>query len=265
MAPQLIALDLDGTLLTQDKRISPRNQEVVQALARSGVHIVLASGRMHQVTARYASDLDLAEDEPVISYNGAMGRTHAGAPLFEWPVPAEDAGEIVEFCWQNDYHLNFYHADTLYVAHQSKWAELYYSRTGSLPHPIGDLRSLIGKQPTKLILIDTPDITDRLLSEKRRQYGDRLYITKTDDEYLEFMNPTANKAAALAEVARELGVPQDRCMAFGDNYNDIPMLEWAGVGVAMANSRDEVFAHADDTALAADEDGVAVYLERFLA
>lgn len=265
MTPQLIALDLDGTLLTKDKRISPRNQEVVQALARQGIAIVLASGRMHQVTARYASDLNLPDDTPIISYNGAMGRTHAGAPLFEWPVPSEEAGEIVEFCYRNDYHLNFYHADMLYVAHETKWAELYYSRTGSLPHPVGDLRPMIGKTPTKLILIDTPEITDRLLEEKRRQYGERLYITKTDDEYLEFMNPAANKAAALSEIAKRLDIPRERCIAFGDNYNDIPMLEWAGVGVAMANARDEVFAHADDTAPDADQDGVAEYLTRFLA
>lgn len=265
MTPQLIALDLDGTLLTHDKRISPRNLATVQALAAQGIHIVLASGRMHQVTARYASELGLPDDEPVISYNGAMGRTHAGAPLFEWPVPTAEAEEIVEFSWQHDYHLNFYHSDTLYVAHQTKWAEIYYSRTGSLPHPIGDLRSLIGKEPTKLIIIDTPQETDRLLEEKRRQYGDRLYITKTDDEYVEFMNPGAGKGAALAWIARELGIPQDRCMAFGDNYNDIPMLEWAGVGVAMANAREAVFAHANDTAPDSEQDGIAQYLERFLA
>ncbi|HEX5324697.1 MAG TPA: Cof-type HAD-IIB family hydrolase [Capsulimonadaceae bacterium] len=265
MTPQLIALDLDGTLLTQDKRISPRNLETVQALAKQGVSIVLASGRMHQVTAIYASELGLPDDAPVISYNGAMGRTHAGEPIFEWPVPNAEAAEIVQFCWENDYHLNFYHADMLYVSHATKWAELYYSRTGSLPHPIGDLRSMEGKEPTKLIIINEPRIVDELFVEMSDYYGDRLYLTRTDDEYLELLNPDANKGQALEEIAKRLGVPQERCLAMGDNYNDIPMLQWAGVGVAMSNSRKELFDYTSERAPDADEDGVAVYLSRFLA
>jgi Cof subfamily protein (haloacid dehalogenase superfamily) len=265
MTPQLIALDLDGTLLTHDKRISQRNLETVQALAKQGISVVLASGRMHQVTAVYASELGLSAEMPVISYNGAMGRTHAGAPIFEWPVPANEAAEIVDFCWTNDYHLNFYYADTLYIAHQDKWAELYYSRTGSQSHPIGDLRSLEGKKPTKLIIINEPKIVDQLFVEMSEYFGDRLYLTRTDDEYLELLNPEANKGRALEEVAMRLGVSRERCLAMGDNYNDIPMLLWVGVGVAMSNSRKELFDYVTERAPDADEDGVATYLSRFLA
>src|SRR5207302_7713029 len=111
--------------------------------------------------------------------------------------------------------------------------EAYLRQTGSPMEEIGDLRPLCGTEPTKMILIDTPETTDRLLEQFRARYGGALYITKTNPEYLEFMNPTASKGEALRLTAKRLGTAQAETIAFGDGNNDLPMIEWAGLGVAM--------------------------------
>ena len=98
------------------------------------------------------------------------------------------------------------------------------------------------------------------MSYFKGEFGDTLYITKTEDEYLEFMDPAVNKGHALTEVATHLGLTASECAAFGDSFNDMPMLEWAGLGVAMASGRDELKAIAQKIAPPADDDGVAAVL-----
>lgn len=262
--PGLIALDLDGTLLTHDKLISPGNRYAVRQAIDAGVHVVLASGRMHEATCRYAHMLDMDDDTPVISYNGALVRTVGGETLLDKPVQAEYADYIIEYTSLHGLHLNYYLDDTLYVAEMDRWSRLYNERTGSVPNPVGDLSRFKGESPTKLIIVDSLDVTNGLLGPMRGHFGDTLYITKTDDEYLEFMNRDAGKGSALEVVARRLGVARENVVAFGDNLNDIPMLEWAGWSVAMENAKPEVKQVARQVGLSADQDGVSHGILRFL-
>ena len=103
-------------------------------------------------------------------------------------------------------------------------------------------------------------MTDELLAHFQAQFGDSLYITKTEDEYLEFMDRGVSKGVALAQVAASRGIPQAACVAIGDSYNDLSMVQWAGLGVAMSSGRDKLKAAADRLAPPADDDGVATIL-----
>ncbi len=260
-SPKLVAIDLDGTLLGSDHALSERNLRAVKRVAGSGVSVVLASGRQWHTIVKFAEQIGLPPSSPIIAYNGAMIRTVGGETLYHQPVPAEAAKQIVRHCIAGGYHLNYYLDDVLYVRKETHWARLYEKRTGTAA-VAGDLLHFDGQRPTKLLLIDTPQTTDRLLKHYQDKYGKALYITKTDDEYLEFMNPAVSKGVALAEAAKRLNVSADECAAFGDSFNDLPMLEWAGVGVAMENARPELKAVADLIAPANTADGVAVMLDR---
>ncbi len=165
----------------------------------------------------------------------------------------------MHYCIAHGYHLNLYYDDKLYVQNDTPQGRIYQKRTGTVPH-VTDLTQFDGRQPTKLILIDTLETTNRLLVHFLAEFGDSLYITKTEDEYLEFMDPRINKGVALAEVARHLGLAASDCIAIGDSYNDTPMIEWAGLGIAMENARPELKAVADRIAPSADADGVAAML-----
>lgn len=260
---RLAAIDLDGTLLNREHRIPPRNARAVQALAARGVVCVIASGRMHEATTRFYYELQL--DAPIISYNGAMVKhPRTGEVWHHARVPADAAAEVVQFCTEQGFHLNYYLDDHLYVAQRGVWAEFYVRQTGSPMEVIEDLRALRGSAPTKMILIDTPQTTDRLLERFRRQFGSALYITKTNPEYLEFMNPATDKGVALALLAERLGIAREETLAIGDGNNDLPMIRWAGLGVAMQNASDAIRAQADRIARSFDEDGLALFLESLL-
>jgi len=261
---RLAAIDLDETLLGADGSISARNAEAVARLDAAGVLCVIASGRMHQATLRFADALAL--DGPVISYNGAMIRHRAtGDTWLHVTIPPEPAAEVVRFCAENGYHLNYYLDDRLYVAEVGRWAEFYRRHTGSKLEPIGDLRTLSGTRPTKMILIDEPAEADRSYTAMRARFADRLYITRTNPEYLEFMEPTCNKGSALEALAGRLGIAREETLAFGDGGNDLPMMRCAGFSVAMGSGKESVRAAASWIAPPFDEDGFAVAAEAILA
>jgi len=241
---RLAAIDLDGTLLGADHRPTHQNAEAVRRLAEEGVLCVVASGRMHESSAPFARELGL--DSPVISYNGALVRSGPdGETWHHLPVPADVADEVIDYCAEHGMHLNFYVGDRVLVAAQTPWGDLYLRHTASPMEAVGDLRRYRGQEPTKMILIDSPERTDELLPVFRARFFERAYVTKSNPEYLEFMNRDANKGRALSHVAKRLGVARKDVVAFGDSDNDIPMLEWAGLGVAVGRPSAKVRAAAN--------------------
>jgi Cof subfamily protein (haloacid dehalogenase superfamily) len=259
---RLAAIDLDGTLLhSQTHQISPGNAAAVARAMAQGALLILASGRQHETTAAFATELRFSEATPLISYNGALVRTLGGETMAHQPLPADAAEQIVRFCAEHGHHLNYYLDDLLYVRDQTRWSEIYQQRTGSVPRVMHDLRCFDGRRPTKLLLIDAKAVTDALLTHFQGVFGDSLYITKTEDEYLEFMDRGVSKGVALARVAASLGIPREQCVAVGDSYNDVPMVQWAGLGAAVSSGKVELKRVADRIAPPADEDGVGVLLD----
>lgn len=260
---RLVALDLDGTLLNSDHIVTDRSCTALQALSEEGVIVVLVSGRMHQSILPISDQIAL--ENPIISYNGGMVK-HAktGEVFHHTAIPAAAAMELVEYCNQRGLHINFCLNDQLYIRAKNQWSELYESRTGVVANPVGDLRELSGGEPTKMQVLDTPEKIEHLLIDFRRDFGDRLYITRTQIEYIEFMNPQVSKGPALKALAAQTGIPMNLVVAFGDGYNDESMMRVAGFSVAMGNSVDEIKACADYTTETNDDDGVAQAVERLL-
>ncbi len=260
-AYDLCAIDLDETLLGPDHCISARNAEAIRAVCDLGVEVIIASGRMHEATLRYAAELGLAG--PIISYNGALIKVPGtGDEWMHEHVPAEMAQEIMAYCRERKLQLNFYYNGFVYTTDDTEWLQLYHSRTGS-PYIVEPdmIQSMRGIEPTKLLIVDTPEYTSSLLPVLRDRYHDRLYVTKSTNEYLEFMPLRANKGAALALAADRLETVAARTIAIGDSFNDIPMVQWAGLGLAVANAKPELRTSADRTIARSDEDGVAQALE----
>jgi Cof subfamily protein (haloacid dehalogenase superfamily) len=254
----LCALDLDDTLLDSQQELTERNERAVRAILAKGIHVVLASGRIHSSAKRFADKLEL--DAPIISCNGAMVRTSRTNELWHHDtISGELAIEILDYCQEHNLQLNYYRDDKVYSKEYTAWLELYHKRTKVPLELLSDFyEKMRGLPTTKLVIVDSPERTDALLPLFRQRLGGVLYITKTTDEYLEFMPPQANKGAALRLVAERLGVPIEETVAFGDGNNDIPLLQTAGLGIAVGNAKQSlkdvagrVIGHHDDDSVGA--------------
>jgi Cof subfamily protein (haloacid dehalogenase superfamily) len=264
---RLIALDLDGTLLDDQGEISSSDAEALRSFAQSGGLVVLASGRMTDNILPFFDQLGL--DGPSIGYNGALARearpegglrprarASGGQVILERGLPARYADELIDYTRREGFHLNYYSEERLYARDDAglrRFADLYSRQTGAVFHFLPDLERFRGREPTKLIVITDPTDPgrpdprhrDELHQVWQARWGSEVTIMRTNPEYLEFYHREASKGAALAAVAAHYGVERSLTLAFGDNYNDAPMLEWAGCGVAVANAREEVKAAAD--------------------
>ena len=260
---RMVALDLDGTLLNSNHVVTDRNCMALRELSKEGVTVVLVSGRMHQSILPISNQIGL--ENPIISYNGGMVK-HAktGKVFHHTPIAATTAMDLVDYCDQRNLHLNFCLDDRLYIRMENSWSELYESRTGVCATAIGDLRQLTGGEPTKMQVLDTPEKVEHLLVDFQRDFGDRLYITRTQIEYIEFMNPQVSKGPALKALATQSGIPMNLVVAFGDGYNDQSMMAAAGFSVAMGNSINELKECANYVTESNDNDGVAQAVEQLL-
>lgn len=260
---QLAAFDLDGTLLNSNHDISSENHQVIQQLIANEVLVVLVSGRMHQSMKPISDQLGL--DNPIISYNGGMVKHANSDEVFHHtPVPAEDAIAIVKDCIEQDLHLNYCLNDELYVSEKNEWSELYESRTGVSATPVGDLLKLAGETPTKLLIIHPPEKLHPVLMQFKSSYAKRLYVTQTQPEYIEFMNPQVSKGRALTALVNRHNIPLEETVAFGDSYNDESLIKTAGFGIAMGNAVKPIKECADYITQSNDENGVAEAIKAVL-
>ncbi|HZN57363.1 MAG TPA: HAD-IIB family hydrolase, partial [Planctomycetota bacterium] len=190
---RLIALDVDGTLLDDQKRLPASNREALNEAVRRGILVAIASGRMTP-TIEPIQDL-LGIDCLVIAYNGGKVVSHRAKErcvISHTPVPALISDHFIDYSKANGYLLNFYHEDRLFAEDgpsRRPFMEIYSKRTGARYEIEKDLARFRGMEPTKLILLAEPATRDRLHDEKRAELGVRAAITKSDPEYLEIMAP----------------------------------------------------------------------------
>lgn len=263
---KLIAIDLDDTLLRTDCTISQRAQAAIKAAIARGVAVTLATGRMYRSARPYALELGL--DLPLITYQGALIKSGlSGEELWHRPLPPELAADLINLARAEGIHANIYLDDHLYVERDTAEAQAY-SRLARVPYTVEeDLRSRIlksGQGPSKILFIAEPERLDRLAAGLRPGWQKKVQMAKSKNHYLEFTHPEASKGQALAALCRHLHLELKETMAIGDSFNDLDMIEMAGIGVAMGNARPEIKAIADYVTLANDDDGVAEAIQRFV-
>ena len=272
---KLVTLDLDGTLLDDRGEIPWINISALRKISGKGVLIALSSGRMTDCVAPVGEILGI--DCALVVYNGAMVRARKEEKseiIFHCPLPSYIGDMVLEYSLENKFHLNYYLHDKLYAQEDKnlkRYAQIYSRQTGAVFHFLKDLRTLKGNSPTKLILItdpENPDITrtrDYQYDYWKGRLAGEVNLFKTNPEYLEFLHPRVDKGVGLEKLVEFYGIKREETLAFGDGENDIPMLEFAGQGIALANAGEKVKRVAD-IVLEWDNNqgGVGKFLEKFL-
>ncbi|MCP8968283.1 Cof-type HAD-IIB family hydrolase [Ectobacillus ponti] len=266
MEKYLIAVDLDGTLLTDQKTISERTKNTIARARQLGHHVVISTGRPYRASYMYYQEMGL--DTPIINFNGAYIH-HPLDPswgTYHTPLELETAHTIIRAC--ADFGVKNIYAeviDDVYVREIDEGMRHIF-QFGSPKVYTGDLLHLLEDAPTCLLIDahehEVESIRAHLTDVHAEVIDHRRWAAPW--HIVEIVKSGMNKAVGLQRVADFYGIPQERVVAFGDEDNDFEMIEFAGHGIAMGNGIDELKRRANAVTLSNQDDGVAVYLENLL-
>ncbi len=259
----LVAVDLDGTLLGADNQVSARVAEAIKAVQDRGVKVTIATGRMFVSARRFAEQFDI--ETPIICYQGAQVRLPTtGETISETLIPMDIAARVIQYCRENDYHVNAFRGDTVFMEELTPAGEFYLGLSGVEGTVVGNLSEWLPGNVLKLVIVTDEPTTVTIIDDLRGEFGDRLNVTRSYPIFAETIGPLASKGHALTDLAAHLDIPIERVMGIGDNLNDLDLVVTAGFGVAMGNGAAEVKAQADYITDHVDEDGVATALEKLI-
>ncbi|TAF57013.1 MAG: HAD family phosphatase [Oscillatoriales cyanobacterium] len=267
---KLLVLDIDGTISGRSNGVSEPVKQAVQAVQAQGIRVAIATGRMYRSAKRFHREI--GSDLPLICYQGAwIADPQTDVRLRHTPLSQSIALELIELLAEPEWSslsVHCYIDDRLIVNDFSADTQAYVARSQIQPEVIPDLAAFIAQNvPTKLLALsaDTDRITRLLHHVRDRYHPDDLYLTTSTPHFFEATHPQANKGTAVQYLAEEyLGLCADQVMAIGDNYNDLEMLIYAGIGVAMGDAPSGVSDRADWVAPSVEADGVAAAIERFI-
>ena len=268
MPYELIALDLDDTLLKEDLTISPANREALREASRRGIRIVLASGRNIHSMKRYAEDLEAAgPGEYMICTNGAeILETATGRRIFAQAMDGGLCREVARELAARGFPWQVYEDGIIKASRLNPWAEEDRRLTGQALAAIapGELDSLLGRGQTKFVVPGTPPAILRLHAELSSLFAGRAEVLISKPYFLEILACGVDKGNALARLCGILGLDLSRTMAAGDAMNDLGMLRTAGLACVPSNAIPEAKALADWVSERSnDEDFVAEMVGRF--
>lgn len=268
--PELVAVDLDGTLLNSEHKLSDRTVSVIKALDSSGIPVVISTGRSYEGMMHYKNQLNLKN--PVICYNGAMIADGAtDSILHQWLLPSDITKEAYLYARERGIHIQVFQDGELYFEKRREESDYYEDSTG-LCGRITNLDEWNNLEVTKALMILPPSRESGEFPELHEaqsyfqdKYGERLYCALSKPFYLEFINGKGSKGNALDQLSRDMGIPREKMAAFGDGFNDLEMLDYAGISVAMSNAPQGVKERCTYTTdLSNDDHGVADFIEKHI-
>ncbi|WP_449354084.1 Cof-type HAD-IIB family hydrolase [Virgibacillus natechei] len=264
----LIALDLDGTLLTDRKEISPYTKQMVVKAAQDGHIIVISTGRPHRASIHYYHELGL--DTPMVNFNGALihhPRDSKWDALHN-PMPIRTAHKIIDASMELGVHNVLAEVmDDIYLdQYDEQILQIFQDTQNDPPFTIGNLKNKLQEDPTSLLIHPKEDHIHQLRRHLDDYHAELIEHRKWGAPWniIEIVKKGMNKAVGLQKVAYYFGIPADRIIAFGDEDNDLEMIDYAGVGVAMDNAIGELKSIANHVTDTNEEDGIGIFLEHFL-
>ncbi|UAC49059.1 Cof-type HAD-IIB family hydrolase [Bacillus aquiflavi] len=262
----LIALDLDGTLLKDDKTISEKTKQVIQKAKAAGHIVMISTGRPFRSSEIYYRELEL--NTPIVNFNGAFVHhpLDSGWGIFHTPLNINIAKKIVDALQSFKFNNIIAEVidDVYFHYHDEKLLDIF--GFGKPNITTGDLRQFLKDSPTSMLIH-----ADESNVETIRKHLTDVHAEVIDHRswaapwyVVEIVRYGLNKAVGLKKVADYYGIPRERVVAFGDEDNDLEMLDFAGKGIAMGNAIDKVKTIANEVTLTNEEDGIAVYLSELL-
>lgn len=266
MQPHLIAIDLDGTLLTDTKQISVRNKLAIQKARDAGHIVCIATGRPFRASQMYYQELNL--NTPIVNFNGAFVHhpLEKSFGYYHSPLELATAKTIIETCEAfqvknimveviDDFYLRYY--DQILIDTFTM---------GDSPIKFGNLEHIVVENPTSILIHPKDNHVTQLKSLLKDAHAEVIdqRVWGAPWNVIEIVKAGLNKAVGLEKIANYYSIPKNRVIAFGDEDNDLEMIDFAGVGVAMDNAIPELKNIANSITLSNEKDGIATFLEEHL-
>ncbi|MDN6640373.1 MAG: Cof-type HAD-IIB family hydrolase [Tetragenococcus sp.] len=278
MTIKAIAMDMDGTLLNDEKMITEKTKAALVEAQKQGIKVILASGRPTPGLFKYAEELALENYDGIgLSFNGAHVLDYqTNEVLFEQTLSLDASKAILEhlktfdvkpmICHQNYMYVNDVYDNTVHLPHGETNIIEYEARAGSYKLcEINDLAGFCDFPLHKILVAADPDYLKQHYKEMMQPFEAQVSALFSAPFYFEFTDVGITKAKAITAILPKLGLEKEELIAFGDGQNDQAMVEYAGVGVAMGNATDDLKQTADEITLTNNEDGIAHILEKYLA
>lgn len=268
---KMIAIDMDGTLLNSEKKVTERTKEVLIAAQESGKMIIITTGRIFTSARLYSQYIGLKT--PIIACNGAIIKGVDDEEIFKThPVDDEIIVDAIEICNKIDIPYHFYTEDKIYSTKNLGLYEFYHQEENKIDgsynvpfYDIIDISSIsnIKEEILKFNIWDRDVGKIQLTLDKIKQIK-RAFVTSSSPYNIEITSIAATKGNALRDLGEFYGIKREEIISIGDSYNDISMIDYAGLGVAMGNSHADIKERADYITLSNDQDGIVDVFERFV-
>lgn len=267
MSIKLVAVDIDGTLVNNQKEITTEVFEAVQEAKAAGVKIVIATGRPIAGVQNLLAELRLNEpNNYVITFNGGLVQdTATGQELIKETLSYDDYLDLEFLSRKLQVHMHAITKDGIYTANRDigKYT-VYESNLVSMPVFYRTPEEMADKEIVKVMFIDEPDILDAAIAKLSSDLHDKYTLVKSAPFYLEVVKKTVSKGAAVLHLAEKLGLSKEKTMAIGDEENDRAMLEVVGNPVVMENGNPELKKIAKYITKSNDESGVAYAIREWV-
>lgn len=261
------AFDLDGTVLRRDLSVTEATVNALRALKARGMRLVVATGRRFEGACEHAERLGFEDEDPLICYGGSMIRRMNGETLLHHTLSKDVSVEVLEWAAERRLHARVFTDGKILVSPDTPASTRYISDKEIDVEVVESPAAWLlngGENPTKLVIVDRPEGMPDWLGEAQRTFSGRLFVTRSLPHYVEVGGLKGTKSEALRFLCDRWGIEPTRTLAFGDADNDIDMLSFAGLGVAVRGMTEEVRAAADAVAPPVSEDGVASFIRGLL-
>ena len=263
MSIKLLAADLDGTLVADLHTISPRTQAAIKAAAERGVIVTIATGREYKITHRFANMLGLTG--PIICFQGAVIQdAQTGEPIARNTLSMAATHRLIDVSRSLNVALALYDNGIAYAEKMTPQGKTFFNNIGTIMVEVADFKQAITQQPIKGMVIHAPEDGEAICTQLRDNLDDSLKVFRSLEILIEITESNVSKGNALATLAAHYGIAQSEVMAIGDQDNDVDMIAWAGIGVAMGDASPGAKAAANYIAPTLAEDGAAWAIEHFI-